>query len=265
MAKIGNSIQSSLSKNEKKQGNQLLSWFFTWNNYPSDAIANLEITFHEICVRYVFQEEVGEQGTPHLQGVINLHKKMRWSEFKLSSDIRWFKTNNEQAARDYCQKEESRAGKTIKWGDWPQQIKIITDLYPWQKELEDIALGEPDGRTVHWRHEATGNMGKSAFCKYMVVKHHATVVRGGKLSDLMNIIFNTDMDKCRCVIFDIPRGHKGHVSYTSLESILDGLITNTKYETGCKVFNPPNVICLANFPPDKLEELSADRWDVREL
>ena len=74
-----------------------------------------------------------------------------------------------------------------------------------------------------------GNIGKSAFCKYMVVKHHATVVRGGKLGDIMNIIFNTDMDKCNYILFDIPRGTGGHVSYTSLEAILDELITNTKY------------------------------------
>ena len=90
-----------------------------------------------------------------------------------------------------------------------------------QLRLETIKTGTPNGRTVHWFWEPTGFVGKSAFCKYMVVKHNATVVRGGKLSDIMNIIFNTDMDKCNCILFDIPRGTGGNVSYTSLESILD--------------------------------------------
>ena len=38
---------------------------------------------------YAFQEETGEQGTPHLQGIISLKKKMRDTEFNLPSKIHW--------------------------------------------------------------------------------------------------------------------------------------------------------------------------------
>lgn len=237
---------------------------FVLNNYTEEECASLRQLLPQICKKALFGKEIGESGTPHLQGYINLKTKKRmtelfnqYPEFKRCS----FRTaRNEQALIKYCQKD----GEVWSHG-FPKPIKIITELYDWQKTLEDIATGIPDGRTVHWYWESTGNRGKSAFCKYMVVKHNATVVRGGKLSDIMNIIFNTDMDKCNCIIFDIPRGTGGHVSYTSLEAILDGLITNTKYETGCKVFNPPNVICLANFPPDDPDRLSQDRWHIVEL
>ena len=70
------------------------------------------------------------------------------------------------------------------------------------------------------------------------------------------------MDECDCVMFDIPRAHGGSISYSSLESIKNGMVCNTKYETGVKVFNSPHVIIFANFPPDKPELLSDDRWNV---
>ena len=67
----GNTIHSLPSKNQKKQGNQLKNWFFTWNNYPNDAIETLETTFKQICIKYVFQREIGEEtNTPHIQGSI---------------------------------------------------------------------------------------------------------------------------------------------------------------------------------------------------
>ena len=43
------------------------------------------------------------------------------------------------------------------------------------------------------------------------------------------------------------------------------MICNTKYETGVKIFNSPHIICFANFPPDNLEQLSADRWIITNL
>lgn len=256
----GNNDSSSPSKETAKY-----VYDFVINNYTNDEVCQLKILLPTICKKALFGLEIGtECGTPHIQGYINLITKQRFRTLIDKHDC--FKrasmrpARNEEALIKYCQKD----GEVWSYG-FPKPIKIIQNLYKWQKDLETIGTGEPDGRTVNWYWESTGNIGKSAFCKYMVVKHHATVVRGGKLGDIMNIIFNTDMDKCNCIIFDIPRGTGGHVSYTSLEAILDGLITNTKYETGCKVFNPPNVICLANFPPDDLSKLSEDRWNVVEL
>lgn len=144
-------------------------------------------------------------------------------------------------------------------------IKIITDLYPWQKRIEELALSEVDDRKVYWFWEGVGNRGKSAFVKYMLVKHKVLFCSGGKYSDIMNLVFNQDMDSCNCVIFDIPRANRGCISYASLESIKNGVVCNTKYETGYKVFNNPHIIIFANFPPDDDDCLSSNRWVITKL
>lgn len=199
--------------------------------------------------------------TPHLQGFIALKKAMRITELKIPGKPHLESCNgNAEQNEEYCKKE----GNYFTWG-YPKPIKIIENLYPWQKNIEKLYFTEPDDRKVHWFWEETGNIGKSAFVKYMIVKHKILFCSGGKHTDIMNLVFNQDMDNCRCVIFDIPRANKGHISYSSLESIKNGMVCNTKYETGVKIFNSPHLIVFANFPPDNTEELSNDRWNIVEL
>lgn len=258
----------AMDGNTKHRVNQLTKWFFTFNNYKNEDIGEMEIVFKRICTKYVFQEETGEEEkTPHLQGSIWLKKAMRWSQFGLPKEIHWEKLRNENASADYCQKEKTRTGRVFTFG-FPKPIKIISDLYDWQKEAEELLLSaceETTNRKVYWWWEAKGNKGKSAFCKYMAVKHKTTVIQGGKMADIMNIIFNTDMDNCNSIIIDIPRCHGNCVSYAAIECILNGMITNTKYETGVKIFNPPQVMIFANFPPDSGDNMSNDRWNIKEL
>lgn len=249
---------------KKKQVTQLKQWFFTFNNYTTQNIRDLETKFKEICIKYIFQEETGENGTKHLQGNIWLKKKMRWTEFNLPKTIHWEKTRNEDASFNYCQKTDTRTGNIYSFG-FPKPIKIIEKLKPWQEKLEQMILNEePDGRTVYWRYDKTGGVGKSSFCKYMYIKHGVITIQGGKMSDIMNIIFNLNMDDIKAIIIDIPRCHKNHVSYASIECILTGMITNTKYETGTKVFNPPHVVVFSNFYPE-IDLLSSDRWKIKEI
>ena len=100
----------------------------------------------------------------------------------------------------------------------------------------------------------------------MYVKHGVITIQGGKLADIINIIFNLNMDNVKAIMIDIPRNHKNHVSYSAIECILNGMITNTKFETGVKVFNPPHLVVFSNFYPEKGEDiLSDDRWDIIEL
>lgn len=251
------------ASSSNKTINPVYKYDFVINNYTNEIVCQLKTELPKICNKAVFGLEVGEQGTKHIQGFISLLKKERMTGlvkrpcFKGAS---FRPCRNEEALINYCQKENCE----FKYG-FPIPIKIIENLYLWQKKIEDLYFTEPDDRSVYWYYETCGNVGKSAFCKYMFVKHGALIVRGGKMSDICNIVFNTDMEKCRMIIFDIPRGTGGSVSYTSLEQIKDGLITNTKYETGCKAFNPPHLICFANFPPDKPEQLSQDRWKIFEL
>ena len=72
----------------------------------------------------------------------------------------------------------------------------------------------------------------------MYIKHKCLVIQGGKLADIINIIYNVNMDEVNCLIIDVPRKNKNKVSYTAIECILNGMITNTKFETGIKVLIP---------------------------
>ena len=247
-----------------KQPPQLKAWFFTFNNYKKDDIAVLERCFGSLCDKYVFQEETGASGTPHLQGSIHLKKAMRPTQFALPTSIHWEKTRNSDKADEYACKQETRTGLVFSKG-MPKPIKLITSFKPWQKRILDLVATEPDGRSIYWFWEPNGNIGKTALCKYLVVTQKALFCRGGKYSDICNLVFNNDMDVCRVMIFDLPKKHRGNVSTDALETIKDGMVCNTKYETGTAVFNPPHVIVFANSPPNDLEDMSADKWVIEEL
>lgn len=266
METIGDRLDSN-TKSIQPRINQLKGWFFTWNNYPNDYQNILETVFRKICTKYIFQEEKGEQNTPHIQGCILLSKPMRWTEFKLPKEIHWEKTRNQEKAEQYCEKEATSQSAAVKFG-FPKPL-LIPKMEGWQLEAEQKLLEEcktPTNRTLYWWWEGTGKFGKTSFCKYMMIKHNACVIQGGKLTDIMNIIMNLDMDKVPCIIIDIPRAHKNKVSYCAIECILNGMITNTKYETGFKCFNPPQVMVLSNFEPEQGDDtLSADRFSVRDL
>lgn len=270
-AKVAN---TSLSPNKKKQTAKKrpscsVHWKFTLNNYTPEDVVALVGCFEEKCHIYVFQEEIGEEcGTPHLQGVCTFYKALRPFSLLLSDRIHWKKADNPKQMADlynYCCKESTRSGKTyLKNWKIPKPLKVIEKLRPWQEECRDILLTEPDDRHVYWNWDMHGNIGKSAFCKYMAYHHNTLVIQGGKLADIMNIIFNRDMDQCDSIIIDIPRINQNKVSYASIENIKNGMITNTKYETGVKMFNPPHVMVFANFPPE-MENLSKDRWLINRL
>ena len=253
----------------KKQTSQRLHWGFTFNNYEKHHIDVLHSLFANICHDWIFQEEIGEkEKTPHLQGAISLKKAMRWTEFTPDKRINW-KAQISLNNSTYASKLNTRAPDgVIKWGGSYKpkvELKLITTLRPWQEEIRNLCMTEPDDRTINWFWEPEGSIGKSVFIKYMVAKHNALLCQGGKHSDIMNLVFKQDMDRTNIILFDIPRANKGNVSYTALECIKNGMVCNTKYETGVKLFNSPHVIVFANFLPGDEGQLSKDRWKITEM
>jgi len=247
-----------------KQAPLRISHFFTWNNYPENFLDLIDPVFRAFGKKWAFQEETGAQGTKHIQGVITCKKKCRDTEFKLPKGIHWeaMKGTWEEAVA-YCQKDDTKTG-----GRWSHGLKrpieTITELRPWQETIIEVIKTKPDDRTIHWYWSAKGNIGKSVFTKYLVVHHDAIFCVAGIYSDICNLIFNNDMDERTIVIFDLPRNNGNHISYSALESIKNGLISNTKYETGFKAFNSPHVIVFSNEEPEH-KKLSEDRWHIINL
>lgn len=269
---VGNTETTPASKkSDKKQISQRLNWFFTFNNYPEDAIDALDACFREICTDWIFQEEIGEKcGTPHLQGNIRLKKSMRFTEFSPDLRIHWEPTRLVVNAKNYCNKDSTRkpGGQVRFGGGWipKKELKIIEPTHPWQREVINlIQYTEPDDRKVYWYWSEKGGVGKSSLAKYLIHKFKALFIDEGKKADIMNLIFHADMDRDNCaVVIDIPRANGDKVSYKSIESIKNGCIYSPKYEGGYKLFNSPHVICFANCEPD-YEQLSSDRWVVKQI
>lgn len=252
----------------RKREPEKKTYCFTLHDY-NEAMCQTIITSAELYkYNYVFGKEIcPETGRPHLQGFIEWPTKTSFTAIKnkLKIDTMHFipAKGSKESNITYCTKDGDYYSN-ITGVKKAKPIKLIENLYEWQQNVIDYTLEEPDGRRLLWIVDIVGGKGKSVFSKYMYVKHKCLVIQGGKLADIMNIIFNTDMDEIRTVIIDIPRCNKNKVSYASIECILNGMITNTKYETGVKVFNPPHVIVFSNFHPNT-ETLSEDRWIIKEL
>ncbi len=86
------------------------TWCFTLNNYTQDEIVGLVEAFKGL--KYVFQEETGDNGTPHLQGVVSYKNQVYLSHCKeINGRAHWEVCRNTSAARAYCRKEETRSGE----------------------------------------------------------------------------------------------------------------------------------------------------------
>lgn len=257
------------TKPPSKRDNAKKHYCFTYNNYiemvPSvPGFCNL---LKQICKRYVFQEETGEKGTPHLQGYMELNKKERITGLKkkLGDKIHFEECIDIEASIKYCQKAESRTGNIYKYG-FPRDIKIINKLFPWQQSVVDFLSEEADDRSIIWIYDPLGNCGKTSLLKYLVYHFKAIFTCGGKNADVINLIFNNKdymiTEENTIVLWNLPRTvESDYISYNALESIKDGLISNNKFECGSFICPNPHVVVFANCLPN-FKTMTSDRWKV---
>ena len=125
-------------------------WSFTWNNFEMETVETVETILRGECIWYIFQEEVGESGTPHLQGTLYLKDKQRLGQLKCwCRQIHWEATRSVKASIAYCLKEDTRTGKQWCFGiDIPKEIKVH-EPRGWHMEVMDILKNDPDERSIH--------------------------------------------------------------------------------------------------------------------
>lgn len=241
-----------VSGNTKKpRPNASKNWFFTYNNFGSNKISFQE-KLEEICDKYIFQVEVGEQGTKHLQGCIELKIKGRPLElFKEFKGIHWEKTKSKNKAVEYCQKEATKEdgpwAKGYKINPPPEYLKY-EDMKDWQKELVDMCIGPAENRKIHVYVDIIGGSGKSAVARHLVIKHGALLV-AGKAADMKSAIasmLKAGKEEPTILILDIPRSVE-HVSWGGLEEIKNGTFFSQKYESSMVILRKsPHVVVLTN-------------------
>lgn len=115
-------------------------WCFTWNNFQEDYIKYFE---NLKCNYFIIGKEIGESGTPHLQGYIEFASNIRFEALKkINSEVHWERRiGSAEQASTYCRKD----GDFIEHGTMssPQQGKrtdldSIRDLVNEGKGMKDI-------------------------------------------------------------------------------------------------------------------------------
>lgn len=134
-------------------------------------------------------------------------------------------------------------------------------LKPWQERLRDIVLEPPCPRKVYWLFDLDGNSGKSWMARYLVARHSAIIFTHGKLVDLVHAYESQPV-----VVIDLARTQAEKIDhvYQLIESLKNGVMFSSKYDSCSKIFKPPHVIVFANFEPER-SKLSEDRWFIKDI
>lgn len=252
------------NKEEQEKEHARLYWRFTLGVKYMERETLHEILCQE-CQHFTYQIEMGketkageEEGFLHYQGYLKLKDKKRKLTVKnlFCRQIHIDDCHAPKGARAYCSKEDTRVEGPWEEG-YPEPIKTITELRPWQQEIDNIVTEEPDERTVHWYWDTQGGTGKTALAKYLCIKRKAMYVNG-KSSDILYAA--TADTKTKIYIVNIARDDE-HPPYKALETLKDGIWFSGKYESKMVVRNPPHVIVFANYEPD-ICKLSQDRWHI---
>lgn len=241
-------------------------WCFTLNNYTKEEMDHLEQTFETLGYKYGFGEEVGEQGTEHLQGWIESTSRIRPTEKIKNKRIHWEKTrgNREQNIK-YCSKGGKYKTNLMTLEKKKELLGIPTVLYDWQSEVLERVKIRSD-REILWIWSVKGNTGKTTLAKLLTLEYNA-VLLDGKKSDILyaateyltKLPEEESFCKAHIFILDLSRTTENFVSYDAIEKLKNGYWFSGKYESKMIMIPPPRVVIFSNFPPNK-SAMSEDRW-----
>lgn len=231
-------------------------WCFTLNNYTDDEVKAIMMLVPKYCKKALIGKEVGEEGTPHLQGYINLktEKKTRTPSTLLKIPRAHFERckGSEASNLNYCGKDDD---VILSLGIY-KPISIDKNLLTkdWQLKALKILEVEPDYRSIHWFWEYDGNKGKTLLQKYIFSAYPNTIVLSGKAADMKNAIVEyvkVNNMTPRNVLINLPRSVE-HVSWGGLEEIKDMFFYSGKYEGGMISGKNPHMLVFANVPATDL-------------
>lgn len=249
------------------------TWCFTVNNYDQKMIDGIISTTQRSNIKsYIWGREVGEQGTPHLQGFFRFKNQVTFNALKnllpRGAHIEKAK-GSDRDNYNYCSKEGDFTTNMEKTYTEEEIKAMVLKSYdgviwkPWQQDVLDlIGSGDGDTRTIYWIYEPEGKVGKSYLAKYLACTR-SVVLCSGKKADIFNQCAGV-LESGRLpslVVCDVARIGAQFVSYESIEKLKDGCFYSGKYEGRQCIFPSPIVICFANVMP-LLSTMSADRWMI---
>jgi len=137
-------------KVKKKRENPVKRWCFTLNNYNEDDLARLTANLTaDLCDYAIVGKELSESGTPHLQGFVNLKKKLRLAGIKtLISERAHYEPakGTDQDNKEYCSKGGDihlNIGEPSTQGKRTDLKRAVDFLKTTGGDLSGLALAEP--------------------------------------------------------------------------------------------------------------------------
>lgn len=262
---LGVILNPSPTTRIRKDRHRKFCW--TLNNYTESDWDTMAQRFEDLGAEYIYGKEVGENGTPHLQGYAEFKNPREFSVLKaLCNRAHWevAKGNTKQNI-DYCSKD----GEFKTNFKMPEKPKFKIADYKWQTELiNELTTTEPNDRTIIWYTDKKGGAGKSTVCRQLIIQYGALLLNG-KDADCKYAVAKYWLEhekdaKMPILIFDFARTQENYICYQAIEDLKNGQFFNTKYESTMVIYNWPHIVCFSNFEPN-FSALSADRWVHREL
>lgn len=263
-------FEKPLENNEENdKSRKCRNWFITCNNWTQ--LTHDNIVGLKNC-QFLFQHEVGELGTPHIQGTLMFKNARSWDQLRKAIGEYYFKpAKNIHACLNYCKKVKTRVSDNY-FTNIPKFMKQTPFQYEfkWWQQLALNYLAAPpvkvDRDRILWIWSAMGSIGKTTFLKWFHRNNRTQfVVSGGRETDCLNaIIQHIETHNCepKGVFWLLPRVKGNTISNSALEQIADGFFYSGKYTGGIlNTEKPLKVVIIANSPPDKSKQ-SSDRLRV---
>jgi len=247
------------------------SWSFTLNNYAPEDCTLLD---NLVCNYVIYGKEIGEKGTPHLQGCVIFKKSCRLSSLKkILPKAHWEPTKCIDASINYCMKDKAymihdhrQQGKRTDLAACVEAlgrggIKTLVTEQPeayikYHSGLEKLnyRLSKPrDPKCppiVTWLYGKTGT-GKT---RQVVEKEPDLWISGRDLK------FWDGYENQEAVLFDDFR--KDFCTFHELLRILDRYPINVNVKGGFRCFNSKRIYITSCFKPEYVYET---REDVKQL
>jgi len=243
------------------------SFCFTINNWTEEDVKILD---NVICNYIIYGKEVGENGTPHLQGYITLKSAVRLSGLKkIHSKAHWEVAKTRDAAINYCMKEgkftirdlSSQGNRTdlsgaidcLKTGGIKKLVlEHPREFVKYSSGLEKLAMKYVKPRdpkeppVITWLYGKTGT-GKTR----QVVEKEPDLWISGK-----NLQWWDGYENQEAVLFDDFRGD--FCTFHELLRILDRYPYNVQVKGGTRVFNSKRIYITSCYKPNKVYDTRED-------
>lgn len=244
------------------------TWAFTLNNYTPKDIQQLK----DLSKTYlVFGQEVGVEGTPHLQGMITFSKASRLSALKkINSRIHWEPAKSAEALANYCIKDQDYYIEDNRTQGTRTDLRAAAELVT-KSGIKAVAEQMPE---AYIRYHNGISMYRQVTQKPRTFKPNVIWVYGptgsGKTRSITEItgVDNTWMSLSTLrwwdgyenqdnVIFDDFRGD--FCTFHELLRILDRYPYTVQVKGGTRIFNSKNIFITSCMHPREVYHQRDDR------